>query len=147
MRIMRVWQGELQFYADSFTWEVLCKNVKKIRVKKYQSFYILFINRVTWIYGFNSFGQCPFCQADAKVYFTHVFYTCPKVQDVWTFVLMKLGKNDLSMVQAFMGHGVSKTLFKCSVIIRYLIHVATYDDSKLSPYKIWDIYSRIKGYF
>ena len=62
-------------------------------------------------------------------------------------VLMKLGKNVLSMVQALMGHGVSKTLFKCSVIVRYLIHVATYDDSKLSPYKIWDIYSRIKHYF
>ena len=60
---------------------------------------------------------------------------------------MKLGKDDLSMVQAIMGHRVSKTLFNCSVIIRYLIYVATYDNSKLSPYKIWDIYSRIKGYF
>ena len=132
---------------DSFSWNALCKNVKKIRVKKYQSFSILFINRVTWIYGSNSFGQCPFCHTDAKVCFIHVFYTCPKVQDVWTFVLMKLGKDDLSMVQAIMGHRVSKTLFNCSVIIRYLIYVATYDNSKLSPYKIWDIYSRIKGYF
>ena len=84
VRIMHMWQRELQFYADSFTGDALCKNVKKIRVKKYQSFYILFINRVTWIYGFNSFGQCPFCHTDAKVYFTHVFYACPKVTDVWT---------------------------------------------------------------
>ena len=59
-RIMHVWQRELQFYMDSFSWNALCKNVKKIRIKKYQSFSILFINRVTWIYGSNSFGQCPF---------------------------------------------------------------------------------------
>ena len=71
----------------------------------------------------------------------------PKVQDVWKFVLMKLNKDDLSIVQALMGHRVPKTLFNCSVIVRYLIYVATYDNSKLSPYKIWDIYSRIKGYF
>ena len=118
VRIMRAWQRELQFYAESFTWEVLCKNVKKIPVKKYQSFYILFINRAIWIYGLNSFGQCPFCHADAKVDFTHVFYACPKVQDIWQFVLMKLGKSDLSMVQILMGHGVSKTFLKCSVIFR-----------------------------
>ena len=128
------WQRELSCDALEERWSIICYRSTRISFAKHKSFRLLLLNRALYIYRKNRFGFVHFVNRKML----NVFYTSPTVQSIWSFILDKLGCQQMPNKDVILNDKCPVKLIKILVAVKYKIFTCINLAQTLIAVTIWD---------